>query len=433
MEYNPLKITVQKPDKENVVLFLWLCTSLFLAVTRFLLSRIGIESGILREAILLFITCVPFIYLFIGSGINKRKTISKDAMTFVAIFALVVIVFLLSLVFNPELSQFYFRKDYGIGPVFRPDGAIYAFLLFSLVDDPKELKRVMLKAAYVMFVFQVVVVFLPAMMRGYWIDIAPNGSEMHVRYSLSFGYDMLFPLMVFLTEGLERHSIVHYVLAAVSMLLIITNGGRGALVVLMVFLVLLVVIRIIDQRTTAFKKIVLIVAIGIVLTGCYFLLDDIIAALINFLTNRNISSRSLEMFMNGSFSSSNGRDRIWNAVKEAILHEGPFGYGMFGDRPFVVPIHIAGYSHNLFLELLASFGVIGAGVIVYIISDAVRMILFCKDEDWRRVYVVLFSCACKLMLSFSFWYSWEFWAAAAVAKNYRNLQKKKRYTHGESV
>lgn len=417
------KLSVKTPDKESTALFLWLCMSLFLAAARFAMARVGLTEGHAREGILFIITCIPFVYLF-TSLIGTNKTMPKWVLTFFFLFFLVILVFLLSLLLNPRLSKFYFRKDYGIAPVFRPDGAIFAFLLFSLFNDANKLKKVLTKTACVLLLFQVIVVFLPAMNRGYWIDIAPNGEEMHVRYSLSFGYDMLFPLMVFLTEGIKSKKIQYYALALTCALLIITNGGRGAIVILVLFIALLVIISILDRKTTVLKKTVLISGL-VLLVGIYcFFFDDILALLLGFLKKQNISSRSIEMLMNGTFSAANGRDRIWNAVIDAIREGGPFGYGLFGDRPFVAPIHVAGYSHNLFLELLVSFGVIGVIAIAYIAADAIRMLFFCKDESWRTIYLILFTCSCKLMFSFSLWYAWEFWAAAAVAYKYRTEKKK---------
>ena len=420
---NPLRTTIKKPERKKMVLFLWLCSSLFLATARFVLAKAGIVDGLFREVTLYLIACIPFIYLLTGlSGTNTR--IPNAFMFFGGLFLSVVIVFFLSLLFNPQLSNFYFRKDYGLWPVFRPDGAIFAFLLFSLFDDPKDLREILTKAAYVLFFFQVVVVFLPAFRRGYWIDIAPNGSEMHIRYSLSFGYDMLFLFIVFFLEGLRKHKIIHFSLAIVCIILMITNGGRGAIVVLVLSIAVLLVSNIIDRKTSVPKKALLISGIVILFLVYCFFFDEIIAFLLKFVTSHNINSRSIEMILNGSFLGTNGSDRIWAVVIEAIKEGGPFGYGLFGDRPFVAPIHVAGYSHNLFLELLVSFGVIGAGIIIYIISDTIKMLFFCKDPEWKTVYFILFSCSCKLLLSFSLWYTWEFWAAAAVAYKYKTTNKR---------
>lgn len=429
MKHIPLKITIKKFDGLSVATLLWLSMSLFLAAARFILTQVGIVDGAVRETILFVITCVPFIHLT-ASGLFsiKEKKMSISAMNFFCLYFVAVFTFFFSLLLNPRLGEFFFRPDYGIGPVFRPDGAIYAFLLFSLFDNPCKIKKVLTKAAFVFFFFQIFVVFIPAMMRGYWIDIAPDGGVMHSRYSLSFGYDMLLPLTVFLTEGMQRHKTYYYIFALISAILIISNGGRGAMVVFLLFLLLLILISIIDSKTSTIKKIFLIIGIVFFTLTFFFFRDDLLTMLISFLTSQKINSRSIDMLIKGSFFSYNGRDLIWNAVIDAIREGGLFGYGMFGDRPFVRPYHIAGYSHNLFLELLVSFGIIGAGIIVYILADAVRMIFFCKDRDWRMIYVILFTCSSKLMLSLSFWYVWEFWAAAAIAYKYRSLKSRNSLT-----
>ena len=426
MGHVPLTMKFNKPDKESVALFLWLNLNLLLAATRYILSHVGHSSGSLREVILFIITCIPYIYILMG---NREKTLSNSFIAFVRIYLAVLVAFALSLLFNPQLKEFYFRDSYGIGPVFRPDGAIYAFLFFVMINDSDKLHKVITSSAYISFFYLVVVVFIPAMRRGYFLDIAPDGGMKAFRYSLSFGYDMLFPLTVFFTAALKSHSIIHYAISAISAVLIIGYGGRGAIVVLFLFVAILVVIRILDGNTSSTKKFVLIT--GVVLVGIVILIfgDQLLELLISILTRHNINSRSIEMFLGGSFSDSNGRDKIWRTVLEAIPNGLPFGYGLFGDRPFVAPLHYAGYSHNLFLELLVSFGVIGAVCIIYIISDAIRMIILCRDENWRIIYVILFVCSCKLLLSLTLWYSWEFWAAAAVAYRYRLMKRTQKMTN----
>ena len=409
-----------------MALLLWLNSGLLLAVTRFFFTRLGILDGWVRETALFCVTCIPFIYLFIGFLAAPKKTIPRRVFVFAGIYLSVVIAFALTLLLNPEISKFYFREDYGIGRVFRPDGAMFAFLIFSLFDDPDELNEALKKAVYVFFFFQLIVVFYPVMRRGYWVDIAPDGSEMHVRYSLSFGYDMLLPLMVFFINGVRTRKLRHYAFAAASALLIVTNGGRGAMVMVVVFFALLTILYFIDRKASLIKKTLIVGAIMAAVFAYVFFFDLIMQKLIVFLNSHGISSRTIEMLVNGSFSSTNGRDRIWSVVSKEIARIFPLGHGLFGDRPYVAPIHVAGYSHNLFLELLVCFGIVGAAVIVYLIADAVRMLLICKDKRWRIVYLILFTCSLKLMLSFTLWYVWEFWAAAAVAYRYRKNRRGSR-------
>lgn len=421
-----LKITIRKPDRESIILFLWLCKDLFLAAARYVLTSVGLEDGALREMILFIIGAIPLIYFFISLLGRRSHRTPKWVLTFLLIYFAVFLAFLISWALNPRLSEFYFRKSYGIGPVFRPDGALFAFLLFSMFDDPAKLRNVLLKSAYVVFFYLVVVVFVPAMVRGYWIDIAPGGGMMRFSYSLSFGYDLLFPLTVFFITAMKSKKIIHYAIVLVSAILIVMSGGRGAIVVLGLFIALLIISSVINSKTSAVKKFFLIA--GTVFVGVVVLLfgDYFWTLFIMLLTKFNVGSRSIDMIINGSFSDSHGRSLIWGTVWEAIRSGGIFGYGLFGDRPFVAPIHAVGYSHNLFLELLTNFGIIGVGFIIYIMIDVVKMLFFCKDEDWRIVYFILFICSCKLLLSLSFWYTWEFWAAAAVAYKYRIASKKKR-------
>ena len=131
------------------------------------------------------------------------------------------------------------------------------------------------------------------------------------------------------------------------------------------------------------------------------------------------------MILEGSITDENGREIIWQTVIAAIKKGNILGYGVYGDRPFVFPVHYVGYSHNLFLELIVSFGAVGVLIILWIIGDAVYMFFFCRDRDWRELYMIFFAISCQLMLSLSFWYVWEFWAAVAIAFRYRWLGRRK--------
>src|SRR5699024_2881528 len=137
--------------------------------------------------------------------------------------------------------------------------------------------------------------------------------------------------------------------------------------------------------------------------------DLIINAIVEILERFNINSRSIAMITSGEFSNDNGRSIIWDTVIRAIKEGGIFGYGIMGDRPFIAPIHYVGYSHNIFLEIIVSFGLIGYFFIAYLVIDSIRMIFFCKDVNSRDLFAILFSISCQLLLSMSFWYVWEFW------------------------
>lgn len=419
---NKLVISKEIAIKKNA-LFIWLCSGAIIAVIRFMLNFIGIDKNVYREMIFWIVTSFPYIYLLVRIG-PKRLTLSKSSFYFIFIFILVIISFFKSLLFNPEISEFYFRENYGIGRVFRPDGAIYAFLLFSMFDNPSDIYDTLLKSAFVILVYQIVVVLFPVLIRGYWIDISPTGNEIHLRYSLSFGYEMGYLFMIFFIAALREKKITYYFLTLICLGLNLFYGGRGSLIILLIFIFVLIVFGPLKNNESKYKKTIIICFIVLGGAILFFNYEEILYKLSELLNKYNIDSRNIDKLINGSFSEANGRDIIWNVVVEAIKNGGIFGYGFFGDRPFVAPYHIAGYSHNIFLELLVSFGLIGAFFIVYIMIDTIKMLFLCKDKEWKLIYIILFSSSCKLLLSFTFWYVWQFWAAAGIAYKYKIISKK---------
>ena len=412
-------INVKKPDMDSFLLLIWLCEMYPLTVIRFIFSRLGLSAGLLRSALLWGVAMIPVVLLIL---LIQRTDVRKYT-GFFSLYFLIIISMLVSLVANPALKEFFARENYGIDRILRPDSALYAFLFISAFEDSDKLKKTITTFAYLDFAYLVVVDLIPALLRGYWYDIGPDGSEMSFSYSLSFGYAVVFPTIVFFYQFIKEKKPAALIFAIAGGWCVVTQGNRGALLVLILFFGLMIISHVIVGKLAVEKKLLII---GIVLVGLLIAavfgkqLMDLVSSLF---TKGTVKSRSIRKLLNGSFTEDNGREEIWLAAIDAIKTGGLFGHGMLGDRPFVSPIHVAGYSHNLFLELAASYGVIGVIVIIIIVCDAVRMILLCRDDTWRELYIIFFSVSCQLLISMSFWYVWEFWAAAAVAYRYKKLRK----------
>ena len=417
-------ILLRKFDRKNKALFIWMCSPVILAILRFILNFMGIQNNIFREIMYWIFSSIPLIYLILGKPFKNIK-LSNNTFVFILIYMFVLISLFFTLLLKPEMNDFYFRENYGIDKVFRPDGAIFAFLLFSMLDDPDDIFETLLDSAYVLLLYQIVVVLLPVLIRGYWIDISPGGSEMHIRYSLSFGYEMCYLLIIFLIAGMKKHNKLHYMIALLCFVLMLSYGGRGSFFIILLFTSLMLIFAQKKNEIFTTKRVIIGTIILFITAIIYFNFDKILLEMSKILSSKNIDSRNIEKLIDGSFSEANGRDVIWRVVINAIKNGGLFGYGFFGDRPFVYPYHVAGYSHNIFLELLISFGLIGVLVIIYILRDIVKMLIFCKDKQWKILYIILMSVSCKLLISFSLWYVWQFWAAAGIAFKYRNNKSKK--------
>lgn len=416
-----LQIRIKKIDIEEKLLLLWLCIPFVLTLERFILARIGLLAGITREIIFWGTASIPIILFVLNIGRIKLRQYNA----FILLFLTVIFSMFITLLLNPNLEIYFTRATYGIERILRPDCALYAFLFFSIFENPEKLKKNLTIYAYLDFAYLVVLQLIPALIRGYWIDIGPSGREMHFSYNLSFGYAIAFPTMVFMMNTFKRRKIKDLILGLIGIWCVVTQGNRGALLVLVIFFGLTLISNVIGGNDTSKKLLKIIcILIGIVLVIAFgnYILD----IAISWLGKSGINSRTLEMILNGSISDDNGRDLIWGTIMSAIKKGGIFGYGMLGDRPFVFPYHVAGYSHNLFLELIVSYGIIGIGIIGYLVFITIRMIFFCKDNSWRELFIILFSSSCQLMLSMSFWYVWQFWATLAIAYRYIKLSKRKQ-------
>ncbi|MCI5839031.1 MAG: O-antigen ligase family protein [Peptoniphilaceae bacterium] len=330
---------------------------------------------------------------------------------------------MVSLIFNPDLFEFYFKKNYGIDRILRPDSAIFAFLFFQLFDNHKKLLDTLIKISLIYFIFTVVIELIPAIKAGYWTDIGADGNQIKLTYNLSFGYKLTFPTILFIYSFVFQKKKIFLLNSIIGFLLILIYGNRGAILVILIY-IFLILLSLLEKYSLP-KKILLISSLIVLSLLLIHYLDSIILFFANVLERFNINSRTLRLLAYGRISEDNGRDIIWDLVIDAIKQGGILGYGILGDRPFVSPIHYVGYSHNIFLELVVSFGIFGYFVILYLIIDAIKMIFFCKNKYSKQLYIIFFSVACQLLLSMSFWFVWEFWAMLAISFSYKRMEKEK--------
>lgn len=416
------KLTIKrhKSSYSSKLLFMWLMELYFMTIARFILSKMGFDTGWFRSITLFLVASIPLISFLI----HIKQFKARQYIGSILLFLLVGIGFMFTIIIHPEYAVYFKRPGYGIDRVLRPECALYAFLFFSIVDDPDELLEVVRKYAIFYYIYIVIMQFIPRIVTGYFSDVDYLGRVVKRAYSLSFGYSMLFPTIVFLYIYIRRKKIIYFLGGIFGGATIFLYGNRGALLMIVIFLGLMVISNIIDSKNMSRKTIkILFVILLVIIT--FLLGEKILQGIVSCLQSLGIESRTLEMLVAGEITNNSGRDVIWNSVIGAIRKGGIFGYGIFGDRPIVTPLHYVGYSHNIFLELLVSFGIIGAVLIIKICIDSYRMIFLCKDTKWRGLFIIFFSISFQLITSMSFWYVMEFWAAAAIAHKYFLLSKRK--------
>ena len=403
------------------LLLLWLLNDIILSISRYILTQLNIY-GFIRNFILLFLTMIPIVIFLV----YIKKIGQKKYRFFFGIYFIIVLSFIFTYLLNPEIAYFFKREDYGLQRVFRPDGAIYALLFFNLYDNTNELLDIVKKYAWIDFGYLIIFQFLPAYTGGGWTDIGSNGTMVVRQYSLSFGYAMLLPVIIFLYFWIKNKRFYCLLLSCIGSVLIFTNGSRGALLMLVLFIGLMMISNIVDSPKVSYK-VLKISSIIIVILFLFLFGELLLRSFVSFAQDLGIQSRTLDLLISGDISSDTGIDVIWAAVIDAIKDGGFFGHGVFGERPYVFPIHYAAYSHNIILELICSFGIIGVVICIFLVIGVLRMI-FCKNTQMREIFIIFFAVASQLFFSLSFWYVWEFWAAIAIAYRYfQTERKRKRY------
>lgn len=416
-----LTINVKKRTIGEYLLFFWLLEEIFMTLARYVLNAAGFSSGPLREIVLIFVASMPLAFFLL-----KLPTIRKNNyIPFFVLISVVLLLFLCTYLMHPDYKYFFTRIDYGLTRVIRPDCAIFAFLFFSLVDNPDDMLRTIRKYAIFDFAYLILIQLIPALINGGWVDVNYMGKAVKRMYSLSFGYAILLPSVIFLHRFMRERHWLSLVLAVVGIFFMITQGSRGSILMLCIFIGLMVISNICEKQSVS-KKTAKIIGILCLLILLLFFGEVLIRRIVNLLVSHGVNSRTLEMLISGDIGDGTGRDLIWLEVIKGIRKGGILGNGVFGDRQYVYPLHYAAYSHNIVLEMVCSFGVVGILIVAMIFIQSFRMILACKDRVWRELFIIFFSVSCQLLISMSFWYVWEFWAAAAIAYKYFHLRKARK-------
>ena len=407
---------------EAKLLLLWLLVPYFMTVSRFILHRFGLDNTTTASVTLFIVSLIPIIVLIL----NIRKFDKKYYLPGICLFAVVVLLFVVTVAIHPDYMKFFTKPGYGISRILRPDSAIYAFLFVVLLKKSEEVMSVIKKYAVLDFAYMVIFGIMPRMVKGYFEDINYIGEMVRRPYSLTFGYAMLLPTVVFIYMFTKKHNILYIIGAAIGAVSIFTYGNRGAWILIWAYIAALLVTKAIHSENRSAIKIAIALVIAVVQLGvCAVGIPKVIGVVMVSIAEKNDDGnveqevpRTAVFASEGKFSDGTGRDEIWGSVEGAIKEGGLFGYGLYGDRQFVEPHHYAGYSHNIVLEMVSNFGIIGVLIILKLIIDGIRMVFLCKDEYYRDVYIIMFTVAFQLFMSMSFWYVTEFWILLAVTYCY---------------
>lgn len=399
-------------DKNIIIGFLFLlyfCSEIF---TSIYVRVFGNDYGsIVYNCI--FLSCLAiYVYLFSFEKLWPA----------VFVYCVVAILFIFTAFVHPEYHEWFWNESYGVQvQFFCAMGGIWAFLILSINDDRDKLFKYLLVAAWLLFVF-FSLRYLSAAGRGYWVEYDAQGRMFHSSYNLGFGYLMLFPVSFFAAYAFLCKKKLYYIPYIIGLFMILTGGSRGA-----ILWALLVPFFCIPYRWKQYNNRIrtIIILIGVCLIPiaffCLLYYDQLLRLLAFFLADHNISSRTLDMLLSGDIKSANGRDDIAELAIDRIKEGGLFGNGVFGERIAVGQQFRWGYAHNVFLEMYAAFGYVGATVILAgLLYKLIRCAINRKTATEQVIFITFFACSMKLLISDSFWFNSSFWALLAIMFLWKN-------------
>lgn len=111
--------------------------------------------------------------------------------------------------------------------------------------------------------------------------------------------------------------------------------------------------------------------------------DQMLGTLLAFLQSRGIYSRTLHLLYTGSFLQTSGRDQLFDYYVALAKQKPLLGWGLFGGW-----INDASSPHNMLIELLMAFGVLGGGLLIIAAVAFMVRVFFIKDRGLKQLALI---------------------------------------------
>lgn len=322
---------------------------------------------------------IVLVCMVLGSMKQILGGIKIDVLFFVILF---VVAYAISYSLFEQNRKYMFTQwdDFNANPAYQLFAfSLPAYVFMRYITDYDRLYKTL---SY----FSMIVVFCSL---GIFFMLVINDSQPEY---MDFSYNMLFSVLFLTIYFFEKKKPLCLISAIIGIGLIFFAGARGPLMCYSIGLVAYLLMRKLPRS----QKIIWIISLVLVSMMIMLLWQQILALLQSFAEMIGIKSRSIEMLMNGEFTSDSGRGEIQAEIASKFSL---FGSGIFGDR-------VAGkghYAHNLLIELISQWGLIFGIVLIVILAILFYHGIRTKNYNLRLIILVLLaSSPLKLMLSGSY-------------------------------
>ncbi len=234
-------------------------------------------------------------------------------------------------------------------------------------------------------------------------------------YSMSLGYLILLPTIIYLKNFLDNFSVKDLILFVISILLILSIGSRGPIICVGAYILLYFIINI---RKITRKKFLFYMLTSIFVVLGAFYIEPILLFWSNMLEIHGMHSRSIRLFMQEGVYLS-GRANIYREILNQISSHPVIGIGIAGDR-----LYTGTYSHNIILEIISGFGIIFGSFILIILFIVTIKSLFSKDIEGVNLILIWFVVGfIPMFISGSYLTYFQFWIFLGLTTRFLKKQK----------
>lgn len=400
-----MQLSIKLPKLEDMLLFYFFTLPIW---RDFIFSHLPGGSYYGSFAVLLF--------LILLAMIKYCRNLSLFTDAFV-LYLIIAMLFFLKFWNNPSMSD-WINRTYGLMSVITW-GAPLAYLVIRLQRNFTKMLNTLKKTGIVLGIYYALK-SLEVLRNGYW-TYTNFGVVRHESSNMSWSYGVLMAIcFISIYLFIKRQKKIAIVPIVIGVVGILVYGSRGSLIGLVLGAVLMVLFY--NKEKMTWKNYVFLFLIAALFIFC--LSDSGLLLVSMLLKNAGLNSRFIDSLVEFSYSNfeeiSNGRWAIWTTVID-LIKSGPFyGYGVYGERNAVYGIGMKwGYSHEIFLEILVSFGwLFGSIIIIIAVVGIIRFFRDSKIAEEKMLFILFLTIGFELLLSNTLWLHCAPWVLMGLYANH---------------
>lgn len=325
--------------------------------------RINLPISPFLYGIAAFLGVLSYIYIF-----KKASIISIFLFLFLVLGTLV---FLLA---HKDNTSLIFTSIFDLA--YSPVHILFLYCLptmnyLLLIKNFKKILRILFFYSFLVLLLSIICYF------GFSIGVGYTDSSY-----MTISYNMLpFACIAsFYSSNKKVNSFLTKLIVILSFFIIFISGARGAMICSLFFFALLLLFKKMKPLIKCLLVTVVLLIFILIVSG---FAKEILAF---FLNNSNTYSRTIMKMLDGSFFVSSGRNEIYSTLWQGVLASPFFGYGLWGER-----VLINGFSHNIILEILSSFGLFFGILIIAYFALLVTMTFLHQKSILLEIRILLLS------------------------------------------